>query len=72
MDAIQFFLCRHQPVHRLVIERLLDEPNETQIRRRPIEGVNSIAWLVWHIARAEDLAINRFVAHRPPPPRSPT
>ena len=65
MDAVQFFLLRYEPVHRFVTERLLIEPDEAQIRRRPVEGVNSIAWIVWHIARAEDIGVSRFIAHRP-------
>ena len=65
MDAVQFFLRRYEPVHRGVTERLLTELDEAQIRRRPVESVNSIAWIVWHIARAEDIGVNRFIAHRP-------
>jgi DinB superfamily len=65
MDAVQFFLRRYEPVHRVVTEGLLGELDETQIRHRPVEGVNSIAWIVWHIARAEDLGVSRFIAHRP-------
>ena len=65
MDAVQFFLRRYEPVHRFVTERLLTELDEAQIRRRPVESVNSVAWIVWHTARGEDAGISRFVAHRP-------
>src|SRR5262249_61194339 len=65
MDAVQFFLRRYEPVHRFVTERLLTELDEAQIRRRPVEGVNSVAWIVWHTARGEDIGVSRFVAHRP-------
>jgi hypothetical protein len=65
MDAVQFFLRRYAPVHRAVTERLLTELDEAQIRRRPVESVNSVAWIVWHTARGEDIGVSRFVAHRP-------
>ncbi len=31
------------------------------MRQRPHPRVNSIAWNLWHIARAEDVAVNRFL-----------
>jgi hypothetical protein len=65
MNAVQFFLRRYAPVHRAVTERLLTELDEAQIRRRPVESVNSVAWIVWHTARGEDIGVSRFVAHRP-------
>src|SRR5262245_32153976 len=65
MDAVQFFLRRYAPVHRAVTERLLTELDEAQIRRRPVESVNSVAWIVWHTARGEDIGVSRFVAQRP-------
>jgi hypothetical protein len=65
MDAVQFFLLRYEPVHRFVTERLLTELDEAQIRCRPVESVNSVAWIVWHTARAEDIGVSRFIAHRP-------
>ena len=64
MDACQFFLLRYEPVHQLVTERLLTELTDSQIRARPVDGVNTIAWIVWHMARAEDLGVSRFVGHR--------
>jgi len=35
------------------------------VRARPHPGVNTIAWLLWHSARIEDVALNRFLADRP-------
>ena len=65
MDACQFFLLRYEPVHRAVAEGLLAGLTDVQIRSRPVDGVNPIAWIVWHIARGEDLGVSRFVGHRP-------
>lgn len=64
MDAIDFFLLRHQPIHRQPLDELLSAPSEAQIRGRVDPRVNTIAWLLWHAARVEDVGVNRFVADR--------
>ena len=64
MDAAQFFLLRHEPLHGMMTDRLLAELTETQLRTRP-NGQNSIAWLLWHVARAEDIGVNAFAYDRP-------
>ncbi len=38
--------------------------NEEDIRLVPIEGQNSIAWLLWHMARCEDVAANDVLSDR--------
>jgi hypothetical protein len=65
MDAIQFFMTRYGPM-RADGEGLFDGLTDEQIRQSPHPAVNSIAWLVWHMARAEDLAVSRLVDRRPP------
>jgi hypothetical protein len=62
MNTLQFFSQHH---HRLYFAQggLFDRLNgltEAQIRNSP-NGQNSIAWLLWHIARCEDVGINRMV-----------
>lgn len=65
MNTIQFFLEHH---HRLyyspggLFDRLKDL-SEDQIKNCP-NNQNSIAWLLWHIARCEDVGINRFVINQ--------
>ena len=39
--------------------------DDDQMRQRPGEGLNSLAWLVWHMARIEDMCVNLLVAGRP-------
>jgi len=39
--------------------------NEEQMRITPHEGQNSIVWLLWHMARTEDVMMNLLVAGRP-------
>jgi hypothetical protein len=65
MDAQQFFVMTHEQVHNMIQARLLDRLDEKQIRTQPRPGVNSVAWLVWHMARLEDIAVSRFVVDYP-------
>jgi hypothetical protein len=61
VDALQLFL-----VGRAGFRNRLDglrDMSDDQWRQRP-HGLNSVAWLVWHMARCEDVAINRFVVDR--------
>ena len=64
MDAIGFFLTRYGDLHGGLVEGLLAKLPEAQLRARPHPGVNTVAWLVWHSARIEDLAVNRFLSDR--------
>jgi hypothetical protein len=64
MDAAAFFLLRYEPLHGMMTDRLLAELTETHLRARP-HGQNSIAWLLWHVARAEDIGVNAFAYGRP-------
>ncbi len=64
MDAIQFFMTRHGPAH-ADGEALLQGLADDQVRHCPHPAVNSLAWLLWHMARVEDVAISRLVARRP-------
>lgn len=64
MDAAQFFLLRYEPLHGMMTDRLFADLTEAQLRARP-QGQNSIAWLVWHVARAEDIGVNAFAYDRP-------
>jgi hypothetical protein len=59
MDAARFFLLRHEPLHAMMTDRLLADLTDAQLRERP-NGQNSIAWLLWHVARAEDIGVNAF------------
>lgn len=61
MDAVDFFLVRYDALHRTLPDDLLKGLTEAQVRGRPHPGVNTIAWLMWHAARVEDVGVNRFV-----------
>jgi hypothetical protein len=64
MDALAFFHLRYDAAHTSMTDQLLDGLTDEQVRARP-HGVNSIAWLLWHVARCEDVGVNRLVADRP-------
>jgi DinB family protein len=73
MDARDLFLQQHSFVHSATVggnkgsavERTLSGLSDEQMRVRPREDLNSIAWIVWHIARAEDVMVNPAIAGRP-------
>lgn len=61
MDAIDFFLLRYGELHGRLTDDLLAGLSDAQTRGRPHPGVNTLAWLLWHAARIEDVGVNRFV-----------
>ena len=63
MHPQALFLSRYDPLRRLYIDRVWERLNEEQLRFQPAK-LNSVAWNLWHVARAEDVGINRFVAGR--------
>jgi DinB superfamily len=64
MDALQFFLPFHEAMHTQIVDRF-SQLTDAQMRFRPHPQLNSIAWLLWHMARSEDMAVNRLIANRP-------
>ena len=73
MDVRQMFLDQHSVVHSAAVagnkgsaaERAFAGLSDDQMRVRPREDLNSLAWLMWHIARAEDIIVNPVLAGRP-------
>ena len=64
MDAQELINLRYDAVHVGFVDDLFSGLSDAQVRQRP-GGVNSIAWLVWHLARVQDAAVSRFVDDRP-------
>ncbi len=66
MDARDLFLDQHAVMHSATVggnkmsaaERTFAGLTDEQMRVRPREDLNSLAWLMWHIARAEDILVN--------------
>jgi len=65
MDALDFFLVRYDQVHRVLTDPAIKQLDDARWRGRPHPGVNTVAWLLWHMARVEDVGVNRFAADRP-------
>ena len=73
-EAISLFMTQHAMVHSAVVaeqelpsfeDELLDGMNQQQIRRIPQSEEHSIAWLLWHMARIEDVTMTILVAGQP-------
>ncbi len=65
MDVAKLFLQRHDVLYDFWLAGVWEDVPEKSMRQRPHPLINSIAWNVWHLARAEDAAMNRFVVDRP-------
>lgn len=70
MDATSFFLAQHASVHAGDVygrpsyaDRILAGLSDAEMRARPGQGLNSLVWLLWHMARTEDAAVNLVVAN---------
>ncbi|PYN85180.1 MAG: hypothetical protein DMD87_24685 [Candidatus Rokuibacteriota bacterium] len=72
MDARDLFLDQHAAMHSAAVggnkmsaaERAFAGLSDEQMRVRPREDLNSLAWLMWHIARAEDIFVNTVLGAR--------
>ena len=71
VDLVAYVLGEHAAVHAIEVggrafpgQRVLGEPSDAQMRVRPGKGLNSLVWLLWHMARTEDAAVNLIVARR--------
>ena len=69
MDLLGFFLSQHAALHAADVsgrvfpaQRIFGELSDEQMRARPGPGLNSPVWLLWHMARTEDVAVNLVVA----------
>jgi hypothetical protein len=67
VGIIELFLNFHEGrcLPDRAIDRLFDLMSKEQMRCRPQPVLNSVAWNIWHMARAEDIGVNRFVANLP-------
>lgn len=72
--AIQLFLRQHAMLHSAKMaqtepwsfeDQVFSDMPEEQVRRIPRNCDHSVAWLIWHIARCEDITMNLLVAGSP-------
>jgi hypothetical protein len=64
MDALDLLMLRYDAVHGGFVPDLFEGLTDAQARARP-GGVNSVAWLVWHLTRVQDAVVSRLVEDRP-------
>ena len=74
MEAIDLFFQQHAMVHgsqmvqtdlHSFADEVLTDMSENAIRRIPKNGEHSVAWVIFHIARIEDVVTNRLIAATP-------
>jgi hypothetical protein len=68
MTAAEFFLAQHARLHAADVadpasywDRTLAGLTDAEMRARPAPGLNSVAWILWHVARTEDVTVNLVV-----------
>jgi hypothetical protein len=73
-EAIRLFMVQHAMLHSERVaqtgswsfeDEVLNDISESQMRKIPSGCDHSIAWLIWHLARCEDITMNILVAGRP-------
>ena len=71
LEPMAGYLWEHAQVHSAAVATLPGVPgledliarglSDDQLRARPAADLNSIAWLLWHMARCEDVAMNAIL-----------
>ena len=61
MNARDLFLQRYHGLQEYPVY-LIKGMTDKHIQSVPDPRLNSIAWILWHVARCEDLAVNRLVS----------
>jgi hypothetical protein len=70
-QAIDLFIQQHAEVHSGIMssietlsfeDEVLADMTDVQMRELPDRMDHSIAWIIWHLARIEDVAMNMLVA----------
>src|SRR5262245_40934969 len=71
IDIKDLFLVQHERFHSAEVgggesysDRVFGGLTDNQMRARPGGGLNSLVWLLWHMARTEDVAVNLVVTDR--------
>lgn len=73
-DALRLWLRQHAMLHSAVMaqeggwslhDEVVEGLTEAHLRWQPSAGANSIAWLLWHMTRIEDVTMNLLVAGQP-------
>src|SRR5260370_37687083 len=70
MGPVAFVYLQHGRVHSSMVssvtslaDRIFGALTDQQMRVRPGKGLNSLVWLLWHMARTEDVGVNLVVTN---------
>jgi hypothetical protein len=72
-NGIELFECQHAMVHsshlsggrlRSFVDELVEDMTDDEIRKIPPGGEHSVAWILFHLARIEDITMNLLVARK--------
>lgn len=65
MDLITWVRGQHRGIRFFFENAVLGVLTPEQLKERPGEQGNSIAWLMWHLARTEDVMVNSVIRGEP-------
>jgi len=65
VDLRQYLTLQYMTTQVVIDQQILPGISQEQMRARPAGGGNSIAWVLWHATRCEDVAINAMVRGAP-------
>src|SRR5215218_5174871 len=65
MDLAAFLVAQHHDVSSRITNQVLGRVPAARRDERPCDGSSSIAWLLWHALRHQDVAINAVVRAAP-------
>jgi len=64
VELRDWILQQHSVAHFLIDQEVVNAMPRERWTERPSPGVNSLAWLMWHVARCEDVAVNLVIRQR--------
>lgn len=65
MDVIPYIKGQHKGIRFFYETAVRNVLSAEQMKERPGGVGNSIAWLIWHVARTEDMIVNSIIRGRP-------
>lgn len=57
-------MTRYERLYNFFIPKIWEKLSQAQMRQQPHPRMNTVAWNLWHMTRAEDVGLNRFITDR--------
>ena len=64
MNVYDLFIARYEALYSFHIHKIWENLSHAQMRQQPHPRLNTVVWNLWHLTRAEDAGLNRFVTDR--------